>query len=316
MVTGVLDTNAYIIGENQSRDVHLQGIFPVNSLINHSCSANTMCFARDSSSFTCRAVTDIKKGEELTTNYLHYQYHFFGLFYRQEELFKNWFFKCGCNRCREFTESDALVCEECEQGRIKPLNMNPGAEWVCSTCNASQTYEDVMMVITNWKNIIDQTSKNDIKVLMELLQNTSKVFGEKHYHILEVKRRIIENIGDLKGNNYEDLGEDWLEKKVEFCRDHLEIQRVIAPGLSEYRAYMSAHIAEPLYWLTKKRYISKKCSLEELNQTMEEIAQHLMLVIQIWGPYCNKSRERLKAENAMAMLEMVNNLYLHKNIKI
>ena len=31
----------------------------------------------------------------------------------------------------------------------------------------------------------------------------------------------------------------WLEKKVGYCRDHLNIQAKLAPGLSEYCAYIS-----------------------------------------------------------------------------
>ena len=232
---------AYCSTTCPNKDVDIQGVF-----LNHSCFSNTILYAIDDFAFACRAVKNIKKGEELTTNYLHYQYHLFGLNYRQRELFES------CHRCKDFTEfgtlSDALVCKECEQGRLIPLNMNPGSEWVCSTCYGSQTSEDVMMVITYWWNIIDTASKYDIKVLMELLQKTLKVFDKNHYYNLEVKRRIIENIGDSKGNKYEDLAEAWLEKKVEFCKDHLNIQKILAPGLSEYlliltysRATLLAH---------------------------------------------------------------------------
>ena len=264
-------------------------------------------------------MTNIKKGEELTTNYLHYHYHFFGLSYRRPELSEFWHFKCNCHRCKDYTEfgtmSDALVCKDCDQGRLVPLNMNAGAEWVCSTCYGSQASEDVMMIITYWWNIIDQTSKYDMKILLELLQKLLKVFDKNHYYTLEVKRRIIENIGDAKGYEYENLAEAWLEKKVEFCRDHLKVQKILAPGLSEYKAYLSSHIAEPLYWLAKKRYLAKKCSGEELNKTMEEVAQHLLMVIQIWGPYRQRSAERLKAEHARTLLEMVDNKYLHRNLE-
>ena len=87
-ILGVIDTNAYIIGENQTKTVDiqashvlsllcimrckddkmflqyvLQGLFPVMSIINHSCLANTVCYARDDDSFVCRAVRDIKQGE-------------------------------------------------------------------------------------------------------------------------------------------------------------------------------------------------------------------------------------------------------------
>ena len=38
---------------------------------------------------------------------------------------------------------DALVCTDCEEGRLMPLNMNAGAEWVCGTCYASQGADKV-----------------------------------------------------------------------------------------------------------------------------------------------------------------------------
>ena len=41
----------------------IQGLFPITSIINHSCTANTICFATDGYKFTCKAVTDIQVGE-------------------------------------------------------------------------------------------------------------------------------------------------------------------------------------------------------------------------------------------------------------
>merc|ERR1712142_538614 len=173
--------------------------------------------------------------------------------------------------------SDALVCTDCEEGRLSPLNMREDAEWVCGTCYASVPAEVVNKTLNdNWE--------------------------------------IIENIGETKGFEYEGLAEAWLEKKVNFCRDHLRVQKKVAPGLSEYRAYISNHIAEPLYWLAKKQYLEKKCSSQDLSKTMEEVAQHLLLVIQIWGPYRRRSQERLIAEKAKEFLEMVDEKYLHKHM--
>ena len=188
--------------------------------------------------------------------------------------------------------------------------MDPGTDWTCSTCWARLPYRTVSESITYWRNIIAKTSRRDIKELLVLLENILQVFDIKHYYVLEVKRRIIENIGSFKENNFEDLQEEWLEKKVEFCRDHLDIQRTVAPGLSDYRAYISAHLAEPLYWLTKNRYKQQKCCADELSKTMEEIAQHLMMVIKIWGPCKTLSPEKIKANNAMDLLEMVEDMYL------
>jgi len=315
-VMGVIDTNAYIIGENPNKDVDLQGLFPIMSILNHACTSNTICYAKDDFSFACRAVLPIKKGEEITTNYLHHHYHFFGLSYRRPELSEYWHFTCNCRRCRDYTEfgtmADALVCTDCEEGRLLPLNMSAGAEWVCETCYASKSADFVKEALNNNWDLIEETAKYDIKALLELLHKLLKVFDENHYYPLEVKRRIIENIGETKDYEYEDLAETWLEKKINFCKDHLKVQKKLAPGLSEYRAYISNHIAEPLYWWAKKRYVEKKCSSADLMKTMEEVAQHLMLVIQIWGPFRKRSSERLTAEKAKEFLEMIDDKYLHK----
>jgi hypothetical protein len=105
-----------------------------------------------------------------------------------------------------------------------------------------------------------------------------------------------------------------LRKKVNFCRDHLKVQSKLAPGLSEYRAYISNQIAKPLYWLAKKRYMEKKCSSQDLNKTMEEVSRHLLLVVQILGPYRKRSTERLTAEKAKDFLETVDEKYLHRSL--
>jgi len=156
---------------------------------------------------------------------------------------------------------------------------------------------------------MEKTTDCDVDGLDELVPKMLKVFDENHYYLLELKRRIIESI-----RNYEDLADIILEKKVNFSRDHLKVQHYLAPGLSEYRAYISNHIAEPLYWLTKEKYLQKTISEEELTRTMEEVANHLLLVIQIWGPFRHRSSERLTAEKASSLLKTVDTKYLHKNL--
>ena len=211
-----------MIGTNTTREVQLQGVFPVNSLINHSCSPNTMCYASTTTTFTCRAVLDIKAGEELTTNYLHYQYHFYGRIYRQAELYKYWYFQCECAQCKDTSaETDSLVCGLCGEGWLSQT-------WVCSHCGLTKTCQEVERITRQCWDLMEKTSKRDIKELKELLDKTLEVCHKNHYFVLEVKRRMIENIGDFRVTNLEDLGEDWLEKKVELCRDHLAVQTVVS----------------------------------------------------------------------------------------
>merc|ERR1719474_907331 len=126
---------------------------------------------------------------------------------------------------------------------------------------------------------------------------------------MEVKRRVIENIGESKGFEYESVAVPWLEKKVEFCEEHIKLQQKVAPGLSEYCAYMSGHLGEALYWLNKKKYVALKINGTELNQNMETAAKNLMKVIEIWGPYRRRSAERLRAEEALNLLEIIEEKY-------
>ena len=122
---------------------------------------------------------------------------------------------------------------------------------------------------------------------------------------MELKRRIIENIDEVNGNDYENVDDVWLEKMVEFCQDHLAIQETVEPGLTPYRAYLSFHIAEPWYWLTKKRYLNHSCGKEELQDSMEIIASHLDTVIKTWGRYRQGSTQRLQADIATDLLHLV-----------
>ena len=98
---------------------------------------------------------------------------------------------------------------------------------------------------------MDNSSGAETKELMSYLYQLSKIFHRNHYFILEVKRRIMETISQMAGYQEGTLADAWLEKKLEFCVDHLAVQSQVSPGLSEYRAYLSSHTAYPLYLLTK-----------------------------------------------------------------
>jgi len=210
--------------------------------------------------------------------------------------------------------SDSLVCPECSEGRLSPLSSEGGSDWVCGTCYSSMAHAPVTNIINKWWNELEDAPKYDVKALLELLEQVLKVFDSNHYYAMEIKRRVIENIGETKGFEYENLAPAWLEKKINFCRQHLAIQQVLAPGLSEYRAYISSHLVEPLYLLAKKRYVAGEIVLSQLMDTMEEVAKHLLLIIEIWGPYRRRSSERLKAEEARSLLEIVDTKYLHRQL--
>lgn len=318
-VLGVIDTNTYIVGENPDKDVDLQGIFPIASILNHSCTSNTIQYALDDFRYVCRAVTDIRQGEELTTNYFHFRYHFFGLTYRITELYSLWHFQCSCHRCHDVTEfgthCDSIQCKNCSKGFLSSINcLHQDSDWVCDTCSNNITNNDIKDLINDWWNVVEDTPKYDVRLLEELLNKLLDVFHPNHYYPMEVKRKIIENIGETEGFEMEELSVAWLQKKVDYCRDHLEIQSLVAPGLSEYQAYMSWHISKPLYWLASKKHEMGDMEKTDLNQVMCQVAEHLLMVINIWGPYVKDSLEQSRAAEALELLGKVDDAHLHQHL--
>ena len=65
---------------------------------------------------------------------------------------------------------------------------------------------------------------------------------------------------------------------------------------------------------TKENFLQKEITGEELVRRMEEVANHLLIVIQIWGPFRRRSSEWIVAEKARTLLEKVDEKYLHRDL--
>ena len=139
-------------------------------------------------------------------------------------------------------------------------------------------------------------SRLDTEDIIHHLDSIQDLFHSSHYITLEMKRKFIELIGNHR-YGYDQVGKDLLLKKVSFCREHLKVQSILSPGLSEYRAYISLHLAEALYWANKR-----KITTEDIS----EIVNLLNIVSDIWGQYRKGSSENskvLEAENLLQKLE-------------
>ena len=159
---------------------------------------------------------------------------------------------------------DSLVCGDCGAGEQCPVTPRPGADWVCAVCYSSRPDTEARTMLTHWSTVLERAAKAGWRELCELLVQLGRVFPPVHYYQLEVKRKLMELV--------EDYEEDTLERlasKVSHCQDHLAVQAVVAPGLSEYRAYLSSQLAPALYWLAKRRYIAREITGPEYRAKLE-----------------------------------------------
>ena len=86
-------------------------IYPSMALFSHSCCPNTEALCRTKHGLALSSTRPIKKGEELTLSYTSL---WMSPSARKEDLTKNWFFTCACERCRDETDFgsnlDTVIC--------------------------------------------------------------------------------------------------------------------------------------------------------------------------------------------------------------
>ena len=304
-VIGIIDTNSYIIGENKNNNVDIQGLFPTCSIINHSCTANTVCFASDDFRFICRAVVDIPQGAEITTNYLYYQYHCFGNSYRVSELQDYWHFTCTCARCSDPGELgsgvDRVLCPACGQHTLTPGPRHYSASpWSCDQCSHTESGAEMAARIDETWNFLQENVWTNLSGQISVLESLLHFYGKWHYYVMEVKRRIIELIGGEE-NSYNDVDQWLLEKKLVYCQEHLKVCKILTPGLTEYRAYVSFHYAETLHAMMSRDLMTWDAD------NLASLLDHLDSVIHIWSDYRQGSTENGKVKLAMKLKHEINN---------
>ena len=102
--------------------------------------------------------------------------------------------------------------------------------------------------------LINTSRLNAEKILDKL--NSLEAFHSEHYITLEMKRKFVELIGNPR-HGYDTVPLDLLERKVLYCRELLKIQSILAPGLSEYRAYVSLHFAQAVHWRNRRSTLTE-----------------------------------------------------------
>ena len=146
---GLLKTNSIMFGDEKSR-----ALFPIFSLINHSCVANAKhTIYIKNRRISVQAQTDIKQGEEIVINYTTF---IMGTAPRRRKLLRNWYFECGCARCRDPTELgshlSSLVCPKCELGMTQTDPLDSTSPWRCPRHSFTYSADHVAGLVTDLRH--------------------------------------------------------------------------------------------------------------------------------------------------------------------
>lgn len=197
-IASVLNTNAFQIAAvlSSNHSLNLRGLYPLMSLINHSCTANAR-YGTDSNYITTLfARKPIKKGEEISISYCKILWstpsrHSFLKLTKQ--------FECKCDRCTDPTERStflsALKCfDRTCPGLVLPVDpTNFVSSWKCLTCSRLSQFttvlrfQDVLSCMVSGIRNIKSIQEIDEFITNRLL----KVLPSSNQYVVEMKMKIV-----------------------------------------------------------------------------------------------------------------------------
>ncbi|CAG9864919.1 unnamed protein product [Phyllotreta striolata] len=277
-VCGILEVNCFEIGH----DVNVRGLYPKAFLMAHDCVPNTNHNDEENYELTVRASTKIFQGQAIT---LSYAYTLQSTLKRREHLLNNKFFECFCKRCSDPTElgsySSALLCPKCTTGIVLCDNpLHAESTWSCTELSKkcpgyTITAKSMKLLLDRITEEVDGIDCNDVATMEYFLSKYRNVLHPKHYINFGIKVSLSQLYGKTKGFLIQELNEDQLERKIEICREVLEVLDVIEPGFTRIRGVTLYELHAPLMILFTRQAAEKNLSKSEFKRRLREIFNYL-----------------------------------------
>ena len=243
-----------------------RGLFPTFSLINHSCVRNARhLVTSDERLMEVVAQRDIRAGEEINVRYTAGCLELD----RREQIRSQWYFDCGCVRCRDPTDCgtycSAVRCAKCRRGLVLPQS---DALWSCQDCGQHYLPAHIDKVCNKLKLLLDKTPRKDPEKLENFLKIAAKFVHSNHCLLVEVKRTLLSLYGST-------LSPSLIARKLELADEILTVLDSLDPGLTSWRGQI-------LYDITRFRLMSSLQAVQagtlspsQCAAQLEESAGHL-----------------------------------------
>jgi len=218
----------------------LSALYPTACYMEHSCIPNTKhSFNQEDLRISVISSADIKCEDHVTTMYTH---ALWGTAARREHLKMTKYFDCKCKRCADPTELNTnlstLKCigvagdftSPCG-GQVLPNNpLDHETDWQCNLCPVELSSAHVADLMSRIALEVDNAMEvPTIEGLEEVLKNLEQLLHKNHYHCFMVKHSLIQLYGREVGALHENLTEEQLNRKIQMCKDLLEITTTLDP---------------------------------------------------------------------------------------
>ena len=246
------------------------GLFPVFSLLSHSCVANTRRLT-DGGTMKVIATVPISAGDQIFTSYKN---PLLGSVSRRCHFPRIWYFDCQCRRCCDATELgthlSSLRCDQCGGTMVTTHPTSYHSPYQCVTCHMSLSCHQVMTLnIKMYRALV--TCPDSVPDILSLISHLENIAHTNHYIIIQAKIKFVmmSNVTD----------QDILEQQVTMCQDVLAVLDVVEPGLTKRRGQMFKQLA-----LTKLKLL--KINPASGFEMMKQMKQ-LMMILKEAGK-CNQ----------------------------
>lgn len=194
-VIGILRTNSVLL-DKQGGFGEGVALYPVYTLMNHSCVNNTRTFKHNDNRMELVAMININKGEQLLTRYVTPQ---LGSVQRVADLQNRWHFTCNCARCQDPTEfgtfMSAIKCkEDCEGYLISKRPLLVGAPWKCTSCTKTLGISQIQTVLTSVSEDIAKHRNHPTSQLLQIIENNSQILHPNHYLTIGIKELLVQRL--------------------------------------------------------------------------------------------------------------------------
>jgi len=213
-----------------------------------------------------------------------------GFLERQKVLEDQWYFKCGCTRCKDPSDcrtwSSSISCFQCANPTLSPTdNM---VKWACTNCQAEVQYnliEDVLHSCQNqWNNSIQKCAKNgDFTPSFNLLSDMKRgPLSRFNNAVVKMSIELSKLYFQLGSSSRK---EDYFHCKLLF-EEILQFLTMIDPGMTKIMAtFLLQH--------NKTKVTLDKMNFEDGNLTREDFLQSIKEAVIVE----NRAKKVLLEEN-------------------
>jgi len=269
-IQGILDTNKKEIRLAYS---DVEAVYATACLMEHTCQPNVKVTYDKNFQISVVAGKDLEEGEHLSIMYTH---ALWGTIARRDHLSITKQFWCKCKRCSDPTEFGTNFSTILDEGHpmlpVDPLDAE--SDWVCQKTGKKKTAYEVKVELSEiGKELETIQIKGCIDDIQQFLEEKAKVLHPNHYHLVTAKHNLLQMYGRTEGHLIQDMNEEQLQRKIDLCRENLDVLYKLDPNMIRLEIYAAAAYFElhlPLLQISKRKWEAGTLATEDFRKELME----------------------------------------------